>query len=525
MSESVSPAQPRPAGYPHGVPPLLALEGVSKYFPGVVANENVSLAFYPGEIHALLGENGAGKSTLMNIVTGLYRPDRGELVLDGYGVSFDGPDAAIAAGIGMVHQHFKLVPRFTIAENLALGRRDMRGILSRRKLVAFARREAEKYGFAFDVEARVETLSAPEQQRVEIVRVLGRGARLLILDEPTAVLGPSEVSELYAALRRFRADGGAVILISHKLEEIMALADRVTVLRRGRVVATHLAGSLSPQALVAEMIGHAPVEALPAPEPLAVDPDRETISLRDVTMRDESGRLRVHPVSCDIFRGEIFGIGGVTGNGQVALAEMLAGLRHPDTGRILVAGQDMTGRPVAAFVEMGIGYVPQDRLRQALAPALGATENAALRVFRTPPVGGRFLWNEDAATRYARLLIDEAGIALADPSRPVRGLSGGNQQRLVLARESRIASRFLVACYPGRGLDLGAMETMRSALVALRNTGRGVVLVSEDLDELLALSDRIAVMSGGQVKAILGRGEATREDIGALMSGHGSGSR
>lgn len=519
MSDFLHHPETRPADLPAGAPPLLTLSGIAKYFPGVVANKDVSIDFYPGEIHALLGENGAGKSTLMNIVTGLYQPDEGELILDGYGVRFESPEAAIAAGIGMVHQHFKLVSRFTVAENLALGWRETGFRLSASAMARRAEAEATRYGLDIRPAASIDSLTSGEQQRVEILRVLSRGARLLILDEPTAVLGPLEVGELYAALRRFRDGGGAVILISHKLDEIMALADRVTVLRHGRVSGTHLVAQTEPETLVTEMIGRPVEQKSDYPRKKERLVDGAVIVLDNVSCRDRAGQIRLHPLSLEIRSGEILGIAGVTGNGQSELSDLLAGLRSSETGQVRVDGKDMRGRGPNAFRESGIGYVPEDRLHKALAPALGVTENAVMRLFRAGPIGGRLAYHAAEALRFTRSLLDQAQVSLADPSTPVRALSGGNQQRLVLARERMISHRALVASYPSRGLDIGAIALMRDTLAEIRDEGRAVVLVSEDLDELMALSDRIAVLCGGKLMTVVPRGAYDRARIGALMSG------
>lgn len=509
----------RPEALAPGAPPLLALSGIGKFFPGVVANKDVSVDFYPGEIHALLGENGAGKSTLMNVVTGLYQPDEGELILDGYGVAFASPEAAIAAGIGMVHQHFKLVSRFTVAENLALGWSETGRWLSSGALARRAMQEAARFGLEIRADAPIDSLTAGEQQRVEILRVLSRGARLLILDEPTAVLSPLEVGELYAALRRFRDGGGAVILISHKLDEIMALADRVTVLRHGRVAGTHQVDRTDPATLVTEMIGRPVEQKSDYPRRIARDGDACIIRLDQVSARDASGRLRLHPLSLDIRAGEILGIAGVTGNGQSELADILAGLTVPESGQVFLGARSMKGTGPDAFRAAGIGYVPEDRLHKALAPALGIVDNAVMRVFRAHPVGGRFRYHAQAAFDFTKSLLKQAQVEVSDPASPVRGLSGGNQQRMVLARERMIAHQALIASYPSRGLDIGAIATMRQTLADIRDEGRGVVLVSEDLDELMALSDRIAVLCAGRLMTVVPRSGFDRARLGALMSG------
>ena len=507
---------------PAGEPPFLKLAGIGKVFPGVIANEDVSIDFRRGEIHALLGENGAGKSTLMNVVTGLYQPDSGEMILDGYGVAFAGPPAAIAAGIGMVHQHFKLVPRFTVAENLALGWSETPGWVAPGAIGAKARALSERFGLAIRADARIDSLSAGEQQRVEILRVLSRGAKMLILDEPTAVLSPVEVASLFDALRRFRDDGGSVVIITHKLDEVMAVADRCSVLRAGRLVGTHRITEVTPAVLVGEMIGR-PVD-LPASYPRRLaPPGAQTpaiLRLDRVSVRDEAGVTRLDGVSLSLRAGEVLGIAGVTGNGQPELAAVMTGLATPDAGEVLLDGIKRTGAGPAAFAGAGIGHVPEDRLRSALAPSLGVAENAVLREYRTKPIGGVLAYSAAAARRFAETLAKAADVRLASATAPIRGLSGGNQQRLVLAREARIARSVLVASYPARGLDIGAIAAMRERLAATRDAGVAVVLISEDLDEILALSDRIAVLHAGRVMDVMERAQAGRDVIGRLMSGH-----
>jgi len=510
-----------PRHLPAGTPPILELVNIAKYFPGVIANEHVSLNVFPGEIHALLGENGAGKSTLMNVVTGLYQPDAGEIIIDGYGTTFPAPDAAISAGIGMVHQHFRLVPRFTVAENLHLGWSEMPKRLSAKDIEARAKALSTKFGLPVRPSAIVSLLSAGEQQRVEILRVLSRGARLLILDEPTAVLSPVEVGELFSALRRFRSEGGAVIIISHKLDEIMALADRVSVLRQGRLVGTHQVADVTPDSLVTEMIGRPVALATSYPrQALApVDGEADPLSLQQVTVRDNAGVVRLDNVSLSLRPGEILGIAGVTGNGQPELAEVLTGLKDPESGTIFLNGKAVNRADPAMFAHAGVGHVPEDRLKRALMPGLSVAENMALREYDRPPIGGKFRFSLPQACKFAQMLADKAGVKLPGTQVQIRGLSGGNQQRLVLEREIRIASHVLVASYPSRGLDIGAISAMRDMLARARDAGVAVVLMSEDLDEIFALSDRIAVLYAGRLMGIMARADADRDSIGALMSG------
>ncbi len=503
-----------------GTPPVLQLVGISKYFPGVIANEDVSLDVRSGEILALLGENGAGKSTLMNVVTGIYQADAGEMILDGYGARFSSPQEAIRAGIGMVHQHFKLVPAFTVAENIHLGWADTPRNASPAILEARTRELSERFGFPVNPAARVEDLSAGEQQRVEILRVLARKARLLILDEPTAVLTPAEARDLFRALRAFRAEGNAVIIISHKLDEVMEISDRVTILRGGQKIGTWNTADCSPRMLAATMVGREIVRQnllLRATRAAPRGTEAE-LSLRGVSVHDERGVETLADITLDVFGGEVLGIAGVAGNGQRELTEVLTGLTIPTRGQVLLGGR--SAEPgAAAFARHGVGHIPQDRLHSALAPSLGISDNMALREYGMPPIGGNGLYHADAALSLAREIADIAEVTIPDFAMPVRNLSGGNQQRLVGRREIRIASRVLVAAYPSRGLDIGAIATMHRYFAELRDQGVGIVIVSEDLEELLNLSDRIGVLCHGRLMAVLDSGEADIERIGLLMGG------
>ncbi|WP_342630303.1 ABC transporter ATP-binding protein [Nguyenibacter vanlangensis] len=504
-----------------GTPPILQLQGICKYFPGVIANQDVDLDVRPGEIHALLGENGAGKSTLMNVVTGIYQPDAGEIVLDGYGRRFAAPQEAIQAGIGMVHQHFKLVPAFTVAENIHLGWRDTPARAGAAILESRTRALSERFGFPVRPDARVADLSAGEQQRVEILRVLSRQARLLILDEPTAVLTPAESRELFRALRAFRAQGNAVILISHKLDEVMDISDRITILRAGRNIGTFRTPDCTPASLASTMVGRVITRRdmrarPPGAAPVAPAP---VLSLRGATCRDSRGVETLRDVTLDLHGGEILGIAGVAGNGQRELTQVLTGMLPLSSGTLLLDGRRVPGADAAAFARAGIGHIPEDRLRSGLAPALGITENMALREYRHPPIGGRGLYRPAAAESLARTIAQAAEVRIPDFAMPIRNLSGGNQQRLVARREIRIARRVLVAAYPSRGLDIGAIATVLRYLTDLRDQGVAVVLVSEDLEELLNVADRIGVLFHGRLMATIDAATADMETIGLLMGG------
>ena len=505
--------------------PLVRLSGIVKSFHGVLANDGVDLELDRGEIHALLGENGAGKSTLMNVLAGLSQPDAGTIAVDGQVRRIDGPAMAARLGIGMVHQHFRLVDAFTVAENVHLGWNDTPWWATRAALEARTGELAARFGLAVAPPARVADLSAGEQQRVEILRVLARGARILILDEPTAVLTPAEAAALFAALRSFRGAGNAVVLISHKLDEVMAAADRITVMRAGRTVATRAAAGANSAALARLIVSDLATAALsPATGRNGIgDGDGDAASvpleLRRVGVRDRRGTALLDDVSLRVRGGEVLGIAGVAGNGQRALAEVLTGCRQPDRGHVLLDGHPVSRPTARLFADRGIGHIPEDRLRTALAADLSLRENAVLREYRRRP-GSRGPVPGAARTgALARRIIAAAGVVCRDPSMPVRNLSGGNQQRLVAERERRIARRALVAAYPIRGLDVGAAAVLHAGLHRLASEGAGVVLISEELDELIRHADRIAVLFAGRIVGILPAAAADPERLGLLMSG------
>ncbi|TYC58981.1 ABC transporter ATP-binding protein [Rhodobacterales bacterium] len=506
---------------PPGTAPIVQLKGIAKYFPGVIANEDVDLEVMPGEIHALLGENGAGKSTLMNILTGIYQADAGEIIIDGYRQEFASPVQAIAAGIGMVHQHFKLVQAFTVAENIHLGWDETPKRASKSVLESRTEDLAKRYNLATRPGATVSDLSTGEQQRVEILRVLARRARLLILDEPTAVLTPAEARELFRALRDFVAEGNAVIFISHKLDEVMEISDRVSILRGGRKIATrdtrncnaHMLANLmvGREIVLADMRGRGPHAA-----PISKDP---VLVLDDVCVASGTGGNALDQVNLKLHAGEILGIAGVAGNGQRELSQVLTGVKAASSGKVIVDGTHMKSANAKIFADFGIGHIPEDRLHSGLAPALSITTNAVMREYDQAPVSPHGIYNPRSATRLAREIAEAAEVMIPDYGMPVRNLSGGNQQRLVARREMRIADKVLVAAYPSRGLDVGAINTMLRYIVELRDAGAGVVLISEELEELLNLSDRIAVLYEGKVMGVVENDNLDIEEIGLLMGG------
>jgi ABC-type uncharacterized transport system ATPase subunit len=508
--------QPEP-----GTPPIVLMKGIAKYFPGVVANQDVDLDVMPGEIHALLGENGAGKSTLMNILTGIYRPNAGEIITDGYVKNFASPMEAIASGIGMVHQHFKLVKAFTVAENIHLGWGETPRRISGQELERRTAGLAKSLNLAVRPGARVSELSTGEQQRVEILRVLARNARVLILDEPTAVLTPAEARDLFKALKDFVARGNAVIFISHKLDEVLEISDRITVLRGGRKVTTEKTADCNEKMLAKLMVGREIVLSdlrarAPGAAPVSAEP---VLSLRDVTAFDALGNRLLGNVSLDVHAGEILGIAGVAGNGQKELCQVLTGMRQLASGKVMVGGKDFSAAGAEDFAAFGVGHIPEDRLHSGLAPALSVTDNAVIREYHKPPVSAGWAYKPRAAIALARKIAEAASVMVPDFSMPVRNLSGGNQQRLVARREMRIASRILIAAYPSRGLDVGAINTMMRYFVELRDAGVGVLLVSEELEELLNLSDRIAVMFHGEIMGTVKTAETDIEVVGLMMGG------
>lgn len=506
---------------PPGAAPLVQLKGVAKYFPGVIANQDVDLDVMPGEIHALLGENGAGKSTLMNILTGIYQPDGGEIIIDGYAREFSTPQQAIAAGIGMVHQHFKLVNAFTVAENIHLGWSETPRRASASILEARTADLAAKFNLEVRPSARITELSTGEQQRVEILRVLARQARVLILDEPTAVLTPGEARELFKALREFVSTGNAVIFISHKLDEVLEISDRITILRGGRKIATENAEDCTPAKLARLMVGRDIVLADMRGRPEGAAPMSATpvLSLRNVIALNDLGDEALHGLSLDVRAGEIVGVAGVAGNGQRELSQVLTGTRAIASGEIVLDGETMGRANAADFVARGVGHIPEDRLHSGLAPALSVAVNAVMREYGAPPVTKSGIYRPGAATALAKDIAAAADVAIPDFAMPIRNLSGGNQQRLVARREMRVATKALVAAYPSRGLDVGAINTMLRYIVELRDAGAGIILISEDLEELLNLSDRIAVLYEGKIMGVVDNDNVDIEEIGLLMGG------
>jgi general nucleoside transport system ATP-binding protein len=502
------------------MPTAVELRGITKRFPGVVANDDVHFEASEGEVHALLGENGAGKSTLSNILTGLYRPDEGEILLGGKPVTFHSPRDALDAGICMVHQHFRLVPPFTVAENVILG--DHRG--EGRKLVVNPRRIerrvaelGERYRIAVDPRARIWQLSLGEQQRVEILKALYREARVLILDEPTAVLTPQEAGSLFETLRVMADEGRTIIFISHKLHEVKAVSDRVTVLRAGRNVETVATGDATPRSLAALMVGRdvALAERLPRAGEVG-DPVLET---GDLWAAGDRGSETLRGVSLTVRAGEVVAIAGVAGNGQRELAETVTGMRPPTRGTITVSGKLLRGGDPREAIRAGVAHVPEDRLHTGVAPSLSIASNVVLKSYRGREVVKGPLLRLRTIREHAAHLIKRYDVRGGGPDLPARRLSGGNLQKVVLAREFEGKPRVLVIASPTRGLDVAAIETVHRYLRDAASNGVGVLLISEDLDEILALADRIAVIYEGAIVGEVEAASATVEEIGLLMAG------
>jgi ABC-type uncharacterized transport system ATPase subunit len=497
--------------------PALAVEmkGIVRHFPGVLANDHVDFDLRAGEIHALLGENGAGKSTLMNILTGLYEPDEGSIWVKGRRVSFSSPREAIEAGIGMVHQHFMLVPSHTVTENILLGLDKPRFWL---RLPEYDQQVAElsqRFGLKVDPKAKIWQLSVGEQQRVEILKMLYRGADVLIMDEPTAVLAPQEIEELFKTLRTMTAEGKSIIFISHKLNEVMDIADRITVLRRGKVTAAGLRASETNRTELARlMVGR---EVLLTMEKKEQTPGKEVLVVEDVHAENDRGLPALRGVSLYIREGEIVGVAAIAGNGQSELVEVITGLRPCTKGRVLVNGREVQNRSARSAIDAGVAHIPEDRTHVGTAPNLSITDNLIMKSYRRPPLAQGWAIDQIAARQQAEGLKEQYEIMAPNVQTPVRLLSGGNLQRVILAREISAEPTLMIAVQPTRGLDVGAIEGVRRMLLAQREANKAILLVSEELEELIALSDRIYVLYEGQVMGEVHDG--SMEEIGLMMTG------
>jgi ABC-type uncharacterized transport system ATPase subunit len=498
---------------------VLEMRGITKRFPGVVANDHVDFDLRKGEVHALLGENGAGKSTLMNILYGLYKPDEGEIYVSGQNASFSSAKDAIDRGIGMVHQHFMLIPVMTVAENIVLATEPTTGgvLLDYDEAVERVREISGRFGLTVDPTAKVENISVGQQQRVEILKALYRGAEILILDEPTAVLTPQEATELFEITRSLQADGASIIFISHKLNEVLEIADRITVLRRGTKIDTVPRQGATEEGLAKLMVGR---EVLLRVDKKAADPGDLLLEVRSLNVNDDRHLAAVRDVSFVVRAGEIVGIAGVEGNGQSELIEAITGLRGVEGGQVVVAGRVVPHASARKMLDAGVGHIPEDRQRRGLVLEFSIAENIALHDYCFPP-DSRWGWLfPRRLVERARQLIREFDVRGGGPNTRAGALSGGNQQKVVAAREVARDPKVLIAAQPTRGLDVGAIEFLHRRLIEERDEGRAILLISLELDEVISLSDRILVMYEGRVVGEHGP-DATEEEIGLEMLGAG----
>lgn len=502
-------------------PAAIELRGITKIFPGVVANDHINLTVQDNEVHALLGENGAGKSTLMSVLFGIYDPDDGRILVRGKEVEIKDPNAATRLGIGMVHQHFKLVHNYTVTENIILGMESTHrfGMLDLKAAQKRVAELSEQYGLSVNPMDRIEDISVGMQQRVEILKTLYRDANILILDEPTAVLTPQEIGELMDIIRRLKSEGKTVILITHKLKEIKEVADRCTVLRRGKSIDTVTVSDVSEKKLAELMVGRA----------VRFDIDREPatpgdvlLELKNVSIRSTRGIVAVNNISLSVRSGEIVGIAGVDGNGQTELIYGITGMLPLETGNVIINGQDVSLLSIKKRIEAGLGHIPEDRQRHGLVMNFSIAENIVLKNYDRPPYSSAGLGVLDYQTMnsHAQQLIDEYDIRAGEgPLMEVRNMSGGNQQKAIIAREIDLSPSVLIVAQPTRGLDVGAIEYIRKRIVAERDKGRAVLLISFELDEIMNLCDRIAIISHGEIAGIFNEGEVDENEIGFMMAG------
>ncbi|MEX1246859.1 MAG: ABC transporter ATP-binding protein [Anaerolineales bacterium] len=503
--------------------PILRLEGITKRFPGVLANDKVDFELAQGEIHALLGENGAGKTTLMNVVYGLYKPDEGQIFIKGEKSEIDNPKEALARGIGMVHQHFMLVPVMTVTENLMLGHETIRGpnlgplsTLYRRQVAKEIKALGDQYGLPIHPLALVQDLSVGEQQRVEIVKALYRGAEVLILDEPTAVLTPQEADDLFVVLRTLVANGKSIIFISHKLREVLKIADRITVMRDGHVVGERKPAKTNENELAAMMVGREVILQVTKGE---AQPGQTVLQVSDLKVNNDLDHSAVDGVTFEVRSGEVLGIAGVQGNGQTELVEALTGLRPAEGGSIVLQGQQVAGATPRRITELSTAHIPEDRQQDGLVLPFPVSDNLVLNTYYKPPFSKGLILQRNAIMEAARERIQNFDIRTPNAQTHVGSLSGGNQQKVIVARELSRTVKLLIASQPTRGLDVGSIEYIHKRLIESRDAGAGVLLVSSELDEIMQLSDRIAVIYQGKIVDILEAKSTSKREVGLLMAG------
>lgn len=497
--------------------PVIDMREITKKFGDFVANDRINLQVKKGEIHALLGENGAGKSTLMNMLAGLLQPTSGEIAINGQLVAIDSPSKSAQLGIGMVHQHFMLVEAFTVAENIILGNEIVKnGVLDLKQAHQEIKTLSEKYGLAVDPEAKVADISVGAQQRVEILKTLYRGADILIFDEPTAVLTPAEIQELMVIMKNLVKEGKSIVLITHKLDEIRAVADRVTVIRRGKSIQTVDVAGTSAQDLAEMMVGRSvsfKTEKRPS------TPKEVVLSIKDLVVNENRGVPAVKNLSLDVRAGEIVGIAGIDGNGQSELVQAITGLRKAKSGSITIKGQEVVKLTSRQITELSVGHVPEDRHRDGLVLQMTLAENTALQTYYKEPLSKNGVLNYNKINEYARKLMAEFDVRGANELVPAKGFSGGNQQKAIIAREVDRNPDLLIVSQPTRGLDVGAIEYIHRRLIEERDKGKAVLVVSFELDEILNLSDRIAVIHDGQIQGIVLPEETNKQELGILMAG------
>ncbi len=495
---------------------VLQAKNISKHFPGVLANDHINFDLRKGEIHTLLGENGAGKTTLMNILDGIYYPDEGEIYLNGKRVDIRSPFEATKNGIGMIHQHFMLVDTLSVLENVVLGLESQGFYLDKKNISEKIAEISKKYNLDINPYAKIWQLSVGEQQRVEIIKTLFGGAKILILDEPTAVLTPQEADALFKILRRMIKEDKSIIFISHKLDEVMKISDRITVLRKGKLVGTVDKKEIKQKELAKMMVGR---EVLFRLDRNPMCRKGEILKIEDLETHNDKGIKILKGINFSIYGGEIFGLAGVSGNGQKELAEVIVGLRRAIAGKVYIKGEEATNLCPKAINKEGTNYIPSDRLKVGLVPNLNTVENVILRRYDREPISRGIFLNYEEAAKYTRELVKQFNIIVPRENVPVKFLSGGNLQKLILAREIREEPALLIAVHPSRGLDVGATEFIRKKLLEERDQGVAILLISEDLEELLMISDRIGVIYEGEIEGIVDIDSADINEIGLMMAG------